>query len=769
MAQSFMVSPGVNVSEFSIDNIIPSVSSTVGALAGVFRWGPIGERTTVASEKNLGQKFLTPSNFNAETWFTGSDFLSYGDNLIVVRAADVGGISNLNFSDAAMGITNASPIVTTSNTVGINVGMILFASNTTALPVSAGAAAVVSAVNSSSFTLNTPATSTVTGANVVFRSNSTFPALGQENINTNIAWENQLVLNTDDYLNHDGQFHSSVQWVARFGGDAGNSLRVAQCDSAAQFSSNINLGIANTFINATATSATVTAGSSNVVVTVTPTSLSNGAAANVYAGAAAAALVVSDLIQVGNSTIGYEFLQVKSVSNVVNTGNVYSFTVGLEDSYTLAANVSMSTLNRYWEFYNLVEQPPTQSEYVLAFGNSAAQDELHVVVVDNGGVFTQNPGEVLEVYKNVSRATDALTADGSTNYYKNVINQQSSFVWYANDRTTAVSNTAAFVTNSSATAPLNVQFYGGANGLDESHIPLGTLITAYNLFQDVENVDISLVMQGKARGTNGTDLAAYLVNNLVEKRKDCVLFVSPDKPLVVNNKGNEAAAIVNARNSLPTTSYAVLDSGYKYRYDPYNDVYRYTPLNGDIAGLCARTDQTNAPWWSPAGLNRGNIKNVVRLAYNPGKTDRDTLYKNGIDPVVTFPGQGTILYGDKTLLTKPSAFDRINVRRLFIVLEKAISTAAKYMLFEFNDAFTRAQFKSMVNPYLSNVEGQRGIYDFLVVCDSTNNTSEIVDANQFVGDIYIKPARSINFIQLNFVAVASGVSFTEVVGSFGGL
>jgi phage tail sheath protein FI len=209
-----------------------------------------------------------------------------------------------------------------------------------------------------------------------------------------------------------------------------------------------------------------------------------------------------------------------------------------------------------------------------------------------------------------------------------------------------------------------------------------------------------------------------------------------------------------------------LDSGYKYQYDRYNDIYRWIPLNGDVAGLCARTDQTNDAWWSPAGLNRGNIKNVVKLAWNPRKAERDVLYNNGVNPVVTFPGQGTVLYGDKTLLAKPSAFDRINVRRLFIVLEKAISTAAKYSLFEFNDAFTRAQFKNLVTPYLRNIQGRRGITDFLVVCDETNNTAQVIDSNQFVGDIYIKPARSINFIQLNFVAVGTGVQFSEVVGKF---
>jgi len=223
---------------------------------------------------------------------------------------------------------------------------------------------------------------------------------------------------------------------------------------------------------------------------------------------------------------------------------------------------------------------------------------------------------------------------------------------------------------------------------------------------------------------------------------------------------------VSFRNNLRSTSYAVLDSGYKYQYDRYNDVNRYIPLCGDIAGLCVRTDETRDPWFSPAGFNRGQIKNILKLAYNPDKAQRDILYKNGINPVVTFPGQGTVLYGDKTLLSKPSAFDRINVRRLFIVLEKAIATSAKFSLFEFNDEFTRAQFRSLVEPYLRDIQGRRGIYDFKVVCDTTNNTGEVIDRNEFVGDIYIKPARSINFIQLNFIAVRTGVEFSEVIGQF---
>jgi phage tail sheath protein FI len=238
----------------------------------------------------------------------------------------------------------------------------------------------------------------------------------------------------------------------------------------------------------------------------------------------------------------------------------------------------------------------------------------------------------------------------------------------------------------------------------------------------------------------------------------------------VNNNaydGKERDDIIAFRDGLPSSSYAVMDSGWKYQYDKYNDLYRYVPLNADTAGLMVQTDTTRDPWYSPAGFNRGNVKNAIRLAYNPSKADRDQLYKKGINPAVTFPGQGTVLFGDKTMLAKPSAFDRINVRRLFIVLEKAISTASKFTLFEFNDEFTRSQFRNLVEPFLRDVQGRRGITDFRVVCDGTNNTGEVIDRNEFIGDIYIKPARSINFIQLNFVAVRTGVEFSEVVGQFG--
>ena len=307
------------------------------------------------------------------------------------------------------------------------------------------------------------------------------------------------------------------------------------------------------------------------------------------------------------------------------------------------------------------------------------------------------------------------------------------------------------------TANVTVSLSGGVDGT----ISTANVISGYDFFDPAESVDIALVVSGPADATVAVDLIS-----MAESRKDCVVFLSPLKTNVVDNAGSETTSITTYRNTLTSTSYAVLDSNWKYQYDKYNDVYRWVPLNGDVAGLCARTDLERDPWFSPGGLNRGIIKNSIKLAWNPTKTNRDDLYIKGINPIVTFQGEGTVLFGDKTLLSKPSAFDRINVRRLFIVLEKAIARAARFSMFEFNDQFTRAQFVALVEPFLRDVQGRRGITDFRVVCDETNNTGEVIDRNEFIGDIYIKPARSINFIQLNFVAVRTGVSFDEVVGKF---
>ena len=418
-----------------------------------------------------------------------------------------------------------------------------------------------------------------------------------------------------------------------------------------------------------------------------------------------------------------------------------------------------------WSYKGYFNGAPGTS--VAATNAGASNDEIHLVVVDTLGLFTGTQGTVLEVWPYLNKALDAKDAQGNSSYYKQQLFNVSKYIYavdppqYASTNATwgkTLANTS-FATLSGNTT---VTLAGGAYAAPTD----GDKINAFGLFASAEDVDISLVLTGQASVT----VQQYAVQNIAGTRLDCVAFISPPSANVINQAGNEVTNITNWVNALSIasqySSYAVADSGWKYMFDKYNNTYRWVPLNGDIAGLCVYTDTNRDSWWSPAGLNRGGLKNVVRLAWNPNKTYRDALYQISVNPVVSLPGQGTVLYGDKTFTQKPSAFDRINVRRLFITLEKAIAKAAKYSLFEFNDDFTRAQFVSLVTPYLRDVQGRRGVTDFRVVCDTTNNTPQVIDSNQFVGDIYIKPARSINFIQLNFVAVRTGVDFTEVIGKF---
>jgi len=422
--------------------------------------------------------------------------------------------------------------------------------------------------------------------------------------------------------------------------------------------------------------------------------------------------------------------------------------------------VSLVDANTYvgWTYSSSFSDSPDTSDWATAKGGT--NDELHIVVIDTTGAFSGTANTVLEKFGFVSKASDAKNSDGSTNYYKDVVNNRSKYVWWASHPAAGTNwgTAAAGVTFTNTTSVGNYTLSGGVVGNPTT----GDLTSSYDKFENPESVDVSFLLAGP---TSGSTIPNYLVS-IAETRKDCLVFISPSSSDVIDNAGSEAADIATTRASHTSSSYAVMDSAWKYQYDKYNDTYRWIPLNGDIAGLCVRTDNQRDPWFSPAGFNRGVIKNVVKLSWNPTKSERDSLYKDGVNPVVTFPGEGTVLYGDKTLLARPSAFDRINVRRLFIILEKAVARAARSSLFEFNDEFTRAAFVNLVEPFLRDVQGRRGIYDFRVVCDTTNNTGEVIDRNEFVGDIYIKPARSINYIQLNFVAVRTGVSFEEVVGQF---
>jgi len=453
--------------------------------------------------------------------------------------------------------------------------------------------------------------------------------------------------------------------------------------------------------------------------------------------------------------------------NTANTGAWtarYPGALGNSLKVSVWANTNTTHFDA-WAYKNYFDSAPGTSAYVSAIGGS--NDEMHIAVVDEDGLFTGASGTVLETFPFVSKASDAKDSIGNSNYYKDVLWRKSKYVYWTDHPdiantsttwgTTAAGKTYAQLVNVAAVYATSLS--GGADGI----VAAGNVQTGYSKFIDADQIDVSLIMTGDAAPAT----ALYAINSVAEVRKDSVAFVSPALANVTSSTPSDD--VVNYRkNALSnvSSSYAVMDSGWKYQYDKYNDVYRWIPLNGDVAGLCVRTDLERDSWFSPAGSSRGQIKNVIKLAYYPAKADRDTLYKNGVNPVVSFAGEGTILFGDKTMLSKPSAFDRINVRRLFITLEKAISRAAKAQLFEFNDEFTRSQFVSIVEPFLRTVKGRRGITDFKVVCNSTNNTPDVIDRNEFVGDIYVKPNRSINFIQLNFVAVRTGVSFDEVVGRF---
>ena len=451
------------------------------------------------------------------------------------------------------------------------------------------------------------------------------------------------------------------------------------------------------------------------------------------------AIQEDDIIRIGNDTIGYQDLVVSTFSDdTVDSNTSFDYTITTKNKYTLPEEDLLSLrLERKWGYSNRVSGAPISNN-------------VHIVVIDKDGEITGSSGTILELYENVSVTEGAKLPDGSNNYYPTVIDNTSD--WIA-ATTTPLST--------SITAPIYEELAAGNDGEGEASISLGKLASGYDLYSDPNEIDISAVLCGKSISAN---LANYLVANISENRKDCIVYASPPYANIVapanpTTKMNNAIAF---RSSLTSSSYLVIDSGYKYRYDKYNDTYRWVPLNGDIAGLSARV----LPWESPAGYKRGIIKNVIKLAFNPNKAQRDQLYGSDINPVISQVGQGVILFGDKTALgtATGSAFTRINVRRLFITVEKAIATVAASFLFDFNDEFTQTQFKNLVEPFLRDIQGRRGIIDFRVVSDATVNTPDVIDRNIFRGNIFIKPARSINIIELTFVATRTGVDFDEIVG-----
>jgi phage tail sheath protein FI len=473
-----------------------------------------------------------------------------------------------------------------------------------------------------------------------------------------------------------------------------------------------------------------------------------------------------------NATADGNGLLIKNDSVYENSYSTGQGTVGhwaAKYAGTLGNSLKVSILTEGsgfsgWAYASSFDSEPKTSDYAISLGKATSYgDELHVAVIDENGLISGTAGTVLETFAFMSQGSDAKKSDGTSNYYVDVINAGSDYIRWAN-HPASLGNAGDLLSSATAIAGSTTAIVDSlAHGTDDNAPTNGEVSLGYDLLADAETVDVQLLFAAPDTHATPNVIAQKLIA-VATARKDCMAFVSPPIEDTVNESA-PAAAVKTWADSLSSSSYASADSTALYVYDKYNDKYRWIGAGGHIAGLCAATDRTADAWFSPAGASRGQLFGVVKLAYNPVKADRDTLYKARVNPIVSFPGEGTLLFGDKTLLSKPSAFDRINVRRLFNTLEKAISTAAKAQLFEFNDEFTRAQFKNLVEPFLRDVKGRRGITDFSVVCDTTNNTGQVIDTNSFVADIFIKPARSINFITLNFIATRTGVDFSEISGS----
>jgi len=698
---AFQVSPGINVSERDLTTGVVNVSLSSGGFVGPFVWGPCLQVQNVSSEVDLVAQFGEPDANNFQYWYSAAAFLAYSNTLKVVRAIS----GNALNATGEVKSTTGTGMANTSTTAITGTGTLFSTELVVGQTITLGTdeeATVATIVDNTHITVSSALSGAVSGANTY----TTYGVL----IKNDTHWDSSFASGTSGY--------GAV--AAKWPGDLGNSLKVSICPSAAAFQANATGSLVTT-----AGSATVT-GTGTLFQT---------------------ELVIGDYVLINKKRY-----QVKSVAS--NTS------MTMEKSVTTANTWTTTNWQRQWEYWDDFDAAPGTSAYGTDHG--ATTDEMHVVVTDEDGKFEGLVDNPVERYAYVSKASDGKSPNGDNNYYVNVLNRQSAYVWWLAHvgTTTNWGSKTLGLTFGSKSLPYTKSLQGGND--ENENITVGQVETGWDLFVDPDSTEVSLLITGPAAPST---LGTYVVDNIAAVRKDAVAFLSPLKASVVDNLGSENASITTDRNNLPSSSYAVMDSGWKYTYDKYNDVYRWVPLNGDVAGLAARTDQTNDSWYSPAGFSRGNIKNVVKLAWTPKQADRDDLYKIGVNSVVSFPGQGVLLYGDKTMLNRPSAFDRINVRRLFIALEKTISQYAKDNLFEFNDEFTRSQFTNVVEPFLRTVKARRGITDFLVVCDSTNNSADVVDRNEFVGTIFVKPSRSINFIQLNFVAVRSGVAFQEVIGA----
>ena len=750
MSGSFLVSPGVAVKEQDLTDIVPSIATSPAATAGYFEWGPVLSPQLVTKETELVQTFGKPNNNTYNSFFTAANFLAYANNLLVTRAA-----AQWAFN---AGVFTADPTVT----IGVNQINVSAGSKTVTGTISA------SWVNSYLITITGAIVGVVAAYNAASGSNPESLTLLEYSKVTYTNTEVQPVkrvsiFNEDQYLTNSVDLSQVGTFVAKYPGSIGSSLSVYIADSGTFFNKYVATNIKST--HNVSISSLVRTNNVVVVTTKTPHNLSNGQrviikSAGTFSGTYAAISSATDLTftlsQIGSNETVYT--GVISSDQVYGTGAVFSSnlnigsmildgnqnligTVANVDSVskitlTAEANIHYSDTTYYikWKYKDLFQFTPGTSAY--ASNVNSSNDELHIVVVDSDGMFSGVAGTVLETYQSVSKASNALKPDGTSNFYKTVLQKNSKYVYAAN-MPSSVTNWYAAATTGLTFNTLSIintqnDLNYGSNGIPSTD---GDLMTAFDIYSNAEVYDVALMPVGKA-----STLLANFVIGLAETKKDAVAFVSPedtDGSIIIGKTTTQQNAIINYANSITSSSYGIIDSGYKYQYDRYNDIYRYVPLNGDIAGLCARSDYTHDAWWSPAGYSRGQIKNVAKLAFNPSQYNRDYLFQARVNPVVSFPGQGTVLFGDKTAIASSSAFDAIGIRRLFIILEKSIATAAKFKLFEFNDAFTRNQFKAMVEPFLRDVQGRRGITDFQVICDETNNNENSIMDRGLNIDIYM--------------------------------
>lgn len=742
MGMSFMLSPGVTTREYDISNIIPQVATSGAGIVGAFTWGPVDKISILSDEGELVQRHGIPDDATYENWFCAKNFLDYSRNLKVVRIINDEGVEgSVNSDSKGHGILIKNVNDWEDNFSNGEADYAVNGAFAGKYPGKLGDSIAIHLADAMTFSALTEAfianagsgytTANDHGAIVTFEApqQGGTPAQGTLDVVGDVV--------TGITLTEMGVGYRTEP----------NAIIPAPADVLANGTLEVTADVV--------TGVTITDGGfgydgEESVTLPSPTGAGTDATATItVVSGEVTAITITD------PGTGYTTADDDAGDVVFDAPNSVDVATGA---------------GTMWDYFDQFLTDPNTSEYVES--RNGSNDEMHMVVVDEDGLFSGVKGQVLERFKFVSKAKDAKTQEGEANYYAYVLRDESNYAWMLNHPedeidSVADSNWGSFVSQGnidfdSLSTVVALSLSGARDSTDA--ITDSQIINAWNLhFKNADTVDIGMVIAGGASPV----VMDHVIQNIAEYRKDCVACVSPRMSDVVNQAFKEVDNIRTLRGILPSSSYGVMDCNWKYQLDTYNNVFRWIPLNGDIAGLMARVDNERDPWWSPGGYNRGHIKNVVKLAWNPNLTERDELYPNGINPVVTQEGEGTLLLGDRTMQTKPSAFDRINVRRLFIVLEKSIAKASKYQLFEFNDEFTRLSFVQMVEPYLRDVMSRRGIYDFKVVCDETNNTPYVIDSNAFVGDIYIKPAKSINFITLNFVATSTGVTFEEIVGKFG--